>query len=72
MSLMNVLKHYDGLKSCDKEIFKNFIEYYHECWKLRCSALHNPELKKKVSKDKLLAIIEEASKEEVEGLRRCA
>ena len=37
----------------------------------RCVVLHNPEVQKKVLKEEALAITEEASKEEVEGLRRC-
>ena len=32
--------------------------------------LHDPEVKEKVSKEEKLAITEESSKEEVEGLRR--
>ena len=46
------------------------MECCNEGWKRRCAALHGLEVQKKVLKDEVLAIIEEASKEEVGGLRR--
>ena len=56
--------------SHNKVIVKICIERYHECWKRRCPTLRNPEVQDKVLKDEVLAIIEEASKEEVYELRR--
>ena len=57
--------------SHNKVIVKSCVEHYHECWKRRCLVLHKPEMQKKVLKEEVLAVIEEASKEEAYGLRRC-
>ena len=51
-------------------IVKSCVEFYHECWKRRCVVLHNLENQKKLLMEEILVIIEEASKEEVERLRR--
>ena len=61
-----------ALKSDNKVIVKSCVEHYHECQKRRCTVLHELEVQNKVLKDEVLATIEEASKEEVEGLRRRA
>ena len=49
-------------KSCDRVIVKICVNYYHECSKQRWVALHDSEVQRKVSQDKVLAITEEASK----------
>ena len=56
--------------SHNKVIVKCCVEYYHECWNRRCVVLYNQEVKNKVLREEALSFIEEASKEEVEGLRR--
>ena len=57
---------------CNKVLTKNFIKHYHECWEIRCVALHSQDMQKKVLKEDFLAMIEEASKDEMTGLRRHA
>ena len=58
-------------KSHDKVIVKSCIGHYHGGWKRIFSMSHDLEVQNKVSKDEVLATVEEESKEEVEGLRRC-
>lgn len=55
---------------CDKVLVKSCTQFYHECWKRRYVASHNPEVQKKLLKEEVLVIIEEASKEEIKGLSR--
>ena len=49
--------------TCDKVFVKNYVQFYHECWKRRCVALHDHEVQKKVLKEEVLVIMEEASEE---------
>ena len=65
-------KKWVHFKLCDKVIVNICVEHFYECWKRVCAELHDLESQKKVFQDEELAIIEEASKDEVEGLRRCA
>ena len=53
----------------DKILVQSCLKYHHKRWKRRCVVLHNPEVQIKVLKDELLNILEEVSKEEVEGLK---
>ena len=50
----------------NKMLVKRCIQCHHDCWKLRCVVLHDPEVQIKVLKDELLSIMEDASKDEVE------
>ena len=54
---------------CNKVLIKSCIQYYHECWRRRCVGLHNPEVKMKVLKDRVMTIMEGESKEEAQGLK---
>ena len=45
------------------------VKWHHGHWKRRCVVLHDPEAHRKVLKYDAVAIIEESSKGEVEGLR---
>ena len=59
-----------NFRQYDKVLVQSCVQYYQEYWKRRCVVLHNPEVQIKVSKDEALNILEEESKEEVEGLKR--
>ena len=54
----------------DKVLVRSCAHFYHECWKRRYVVLHNPEMQKNVLKEEALVIMEEAIKEEIEGLSR--
>ena len=56
----------------NKVLIAHFVKYYYECWKIRCVVLHSLDVKKKLLKEDILEILEEASKDEVVGLRRHA
>ena len=54
----------------NKVLVKSCVQFYHECWKRRCVVLHDPEVQKKVLKEEVLVIMEEANEEAIEGLNR--
>ena len=54
---------------CNTVVVKICVQHYHECQKRRCVALHNPKVQIEKLKDEVLNIMEEASKDEVEGLK---
>ena len=45
-----------NVHSYNEALFKSCVEYYHECWKLRCAVLHDIEVQKKVLKEEALEI----------------
>ena len=53
----------------DKVLIENCVKYYHNCWKRRCVVLYSQNVHKTLLKEDGLAIIEEASNDEVLGLR---
>ena len=54
----------------NKVLVQSCVQCYHQCQKRRYVVLHDLEVKIKVLKDEALNILEEANKEEVEGLKR--
>ena len=54
----------------NKVLVKSCVQFYNECWKRRCVVLHDPEVQKKVLKEEVLVIMEEANEEAIEGLNR--
>ena len=55
----------------NKVLVKSCAHFCHECWKRRCTVLHDSEVQWKVPKEEVEVIMEEANNEEIEGLRRC-
>ena len=53
----------------DKALVKSCVHFYHDSWKRRHVALHDPEVQMKVLQDEVLNMLEEENKEEVEGLK---
>ena len=47
----------------NKLLVKSCVQHYHEVWKCGCVLLHNPEVQMKVLKDKVLNMMEKASKD---------
>ena len=62
---------YIDFTSCNKQIIKICVKYYHDCWKRRCVALHDPPVQRKVLQENVAEIKEETNKEKVEGLIGC-
>ena len=54
-------------KSHNKVIVKMSIEYFHECWKRRCSVLHEIEVQRKVFKIKYQYLQEKKVKRSQQG-----
>ena len=54
----------------NKILIKCCVQFYVECWKRRCVRLHSPEVQKKVLKEDAIALLEDARKDEVKGLKR--
>ena len=46
--------------ACSKVLVKSSVQFCNECWKRRCVVLHYPEVQRKVLKDEVLIIMEEA------------
>ena len=67
-----VMKNHNNINfhAYNKVLVKISVQFYHECWKRRCVVLHDPEVQKKVLKEEVLVIMEEASEEAIEGLNR--
>ena len=55
----------------NKVLVKSCTHFHHKCWKRRNAVLHGPKVQQKALKEEAEVIIEEANKEEIEGLRRC-
>ena len=45
-------------------------QFHVECWKRRCVRLHSPEVQMKVLKEDAIALLDNARKDEVKGLKR--
>ena len=54
----------------NKVLVESSLQFFHECWKRRCVILHNREVQKKVLKEEVLVIMEEAEKYVIKGLSR--
>ena len=54
----------------NKILIKCCVQFYVECWKRRCVRLHSPEVKMKVLKEDAMALLDDAGKDEVKGLKR--
>ena len=48
----------------NKVLIKQCVKFYHECWE-KCVALHSTDSHKNASKEDVLEIIEEATKDDV-------
>ena len=51
--------------ACNKVLVKSCVHFYHQIWKKRCVVLNNPEVQKKVLKEEVEVIVEEANREEI-------